>query len=170
METPLDNGVTPPDGSVRARWTRQPRIRRLTARQSACVLTRNNVGRIAYIMNGRAGILPVHYVYDGNAIVGRTSFGPKAMAWVEQDVVFEVDETEGLFDWRSILVRGTLAIRSATATSVELARYWDAVAAIRTIIPEAFTEADPTPERRLVFAIEPEEISGRVASSTRAWS
>ena len=89
METPLHDGVTPPDGSAPARWTRQPRIHRLTARQSACVLTRNHVGRIAYILNGRAGILPVHYVFDGNVIVGRTSFGPKAMAWVEQDVVFE---------------------------------------------------------------------------------
>jgi len=112
----------------------RPRIRKLSTRQAAYVLTRNHVGRIAFVNDGRPAILPVHYVYAGDDIVGRTSYGMKAAAWDERpEVAFEVDET-------------------------------DAVSAIRTLVPEAMSERDPTPERQIVFAIEPREISGREAS------
>lgn len=55
-------------------------------------------------------IQPVHYVYSDGWIYGRTSYGAKYEALGETahgwwPVVFEVDEVEDLFHWRSVLRR-----------------------------------------------------------------
>ena len=143
----------------------RPRIRKLSTRQAAYVLTRNHVGRIAFVNDGRPAILPVHYVYAGDDIVGRTSYGMKAAAWdARPEVAFEVDETDAIFQWRSVIVQGTIGILSAHGTREERLLYWNAVSAIRTLVPDAMSERDPTPERQIVFAIEPREISGREVS------
>lgn len=147
-------------------WSRGPRIRDLKAREQASVLARNHVGRIAFIGDGRVELLPVHYVYVDGTIVGRTSFGQKYLTWlVRNQVVFEVDESDALFDWRSVIVRGTVTILRSRGTEAEKLAYLQALSAIRTLIPAAFTERDPTPNRGFVFAIAPIEITGRAAST-----
>lgn len=147
-------------------WSARPRIRAVSLRQSAVILARNRVGRIAYTDAGRPAILPVHFRYAGGDIFGRTSWGLKATAWRERsDVAFEVDEVDGLFDWRSVIVRGSIAVLTRHGTREERAEYWRAVEALRELLPDAFTERDPVPDRQAVFAITPLEISGRESSS-----
>lgn len=142
-------------------------MRALSRRQAGFVLARNHVGRIAFIGDGRVELLPVHYVYARFAIVGRTSFGTKCMAWIERDdVAFEVDEIDGLFDWRSVIVRGSLKIIHRGGPRADPDAYDEAVQATRTLVPDAFTARDPTPQRRIVFRIEPTDLTGREASTT----
>lgn len=149
-----------------ATWARSPRTRALSARQSQVVLARNCVGRLAFLAGGRLELIPVHYVYADQTIFGRTSFGAKCAAW-ERDtsVVFEVDEPEAMYDWRSVIVRGTLRVLPASGTRDERAEYWGAVTAIRRAFPDTLTERDPVPTRRCVFAIAPVEMTGREAST-----
>jgi nitroimidazol reductase NimA-like FMN-containing flavoprotein (pyridoxamine 5'-phosphate oxidase superfamily) len=147
---------------------RRPRITALSVQQTAFVLARNCVARIAFCHDGRVELIPIHYAYLDGAIVGRIAMGAKYLQWlVVSDVVMEVDEVHSLYDWRSVVVRGKLALLSAKGTQSDRAAYTAAVDAIRSVIPTAFTENDPTPERSFVFRVDPSEVTGRQASTKR---
>lgn len=147
-------------------WSRGPRIRALSPTQSEFILRRNCVGRLSFVSDGRPELLPVHYVFARGTIYVRTSFGAKCAAWEQQPhVVMGVDESDGLFDWRSVLVRGVVRILTPHGTEVERGAFWDAVVALQALQSQVFTERDPTPQRRVIVAISPVEISGREAST-----
>lgn len=156
----------PPAPAVPTPPAKRPRIREMTRRQIDFVLARNVVARVAFVADGRVELQPVHYVYTDGAIVGRIALGTKYLNWlVVSEVVVEVEEVEGLFDWRSIIVRGSLSLLRARGTPEEHAAYAKAVDAIRTLIPAAFTENDPTPNRAFVFRVEPTQVTGREATA-----
>ena len=140
-------------------------IRELKEEEIVAILGRNNVGRIGYARDSQLDIQPVHYVYDEGWIYGRTSYGRKyetlgetAYGW--WPVVFEVDEVEDLFSWRSVLVRGGFylirrddpAVGDAWQRGLEL---------LRSFLPETLREGDPAPHRTLLFRIAVQESSGR---------
>jgi nitroimidazol reductase NimA-like FMN-containing flavoprotein (pyridoxamine 5'-phosphate oxidase superfamily) len=52
------------------------------------------VGRIGFIAAGRAEVLPVNYVLDGDAVVFRTAAGSKLDGATRAPVVFEVDSID----------------------------------------------------------------------------
>ena len=147
-------------------WARHPRLRDLKRREAEAVLSRNFVGRVAFAGARRVEIFPVHYVFVNDAIIGRTSLGTKYMTWLARtEVAFEVDEAEGLFEWRSVIVRGTVTVLRSRGTSEEHLAYEQALSAFRKLMPAAFTARDPTPQRAILFAIALEEITGRQAST-----
>lgn len=163
--SPLSRMTDPLDTGLPCAWARAPRIRALSTRQAEFILTRNQVGRLAFLADGRLELVPVHYVYTANLIVGRTSFGAKCLAWMTQPhVVFEVDEPEGLFEWRSVIVRGDLRTLTTDGDPRQALEYWNTVAAIRTLDPDALSDRDPTPTRRVLFTILPHSIAGRESS------
>jgi uncharacterized protein len=146
---------------------RAPRIVAMTKRQMETLLTRQHVGRVAFTPAEREiEIHPVHYVFADGAIYGRTRFGAKYVAWMHRPyVAFEVDEVLGVFEWQSVVVRGTVYILTDRGSKSERDDFRRARVAIRTLMPAAFTARDPTPYRDVVFRIEPHEMSGRAASA-----
>jgi len=81
-----------------------PGFRALDREECGAVLARNRVGRIAFSRGGRVDIVPLHYVYADGTRLSRTSRN-LSNAW---PAAFEVDEVDGLFDWRSVVVHGNL--------------------------------------------------------------
>jgi nitroimidazol reductase NimA-like FMN-containing flavoprotein (pyridoxamine 5'-phosphate oxidase superfamily) len=152
--------------NVSATALRRPRIRPLTPSEVEFVLARNCVARIAFQHEGKVELMPIHYVYIDGVVFGRIAMGVKYLQWlVVSDVVLEVDEIHALFDWRSIVMRGTLQLLSAQGTASDRLAHRNAVEAIRTLIPSAFTDDDPTPDRQFIFRIDPSEVTGREAST-----
>lgn len=148
-------------------WSRGPRILELKRRDAEHVLSRNHVGRCAFVGDGRVELFPLHYVYRDGVIIGRTSLGLKYATWLTRDeLVFEVDESNGLFDWRSVIVRGRVTVLHARGSDAERRAFEDAVSAFRTLVPDAFTLRDPTPQRAIAFVMTPHEITGRQATMT----
>lgn len=80
-------------------------------------------------------------------------------------VAFEVDEVEGLFQWRSVVVHGNLhAAAEGDAEWQRNVRDWEeAMRAFRTLIPDAFAARDPTGFRDILIRIDVAEVSGREA-------
>lgn len=65
------------------------------------------VGRIGCHANGITYVVPLSYAYDGNYIYGRTFDGMK-MQILRQNpkVCFQVDDTQNLANWRSVILWG----------------------------------------------------------------
>src|SRR5687768_400853 len=86
-------------------------FRELTQSEIEAMLRRNNVARLAFSSRDRVDIQPINYVYERGWLYGRTSDGNKlATLKHNQWVAFEVDEVEGAFQWRSVVIHGSFWI------------------------------------------------------------
>jgi uncharacterized protein len=75
--------------------------------------------------------------------------------------VFEVDEVEGLFRWRSVLVHGGFYVLSSERSEEEGATWDRALELLRGFLPETLREDDPVPHRTVLFRIAVQEASGK---------
>ena len=145
---------------------KEAHIRALDREEIDAILARNHVGRIGFARGGRMDIQPVHYVFSDGWIYGRTSYGSKYVALGETaygwwPVVFQVDEVEDLFRWRSVLAQGGFYILSGERGEADLDIWEQAPALLRTLVPETLAENDPVPFRTVLFRIAVQEASGR---------
>jgi len=142
----------------------RPTFRELDASEAAELLARNHVGRIAYSFHNRIDIEPISYVYADGVIYMRTQPGSKLATLAHAPwVAFEVDEIRGPFDWRSVVARGTVYVLGNTGSKLAHASYQLALQHLRALMPHAFDEQDPTPDRTVVLQIHPDVVIGREA-------
>ncbi len=140
-----------------------PVVRELRGDEATSLLGRNWIGRIAFAHHDRVDIEPIHYVFDAPWIFGRTAAGTKLLTLSHnQWCALEVDEVHGMFDWASVVVKGPFTSEDGNSGGWDRAR---AIAAIQRLVPEALTDADPSPNRNVVFGIYVSEISGRSSTS-----
>ena len=130
------------------------------------MLRRNHVGRLAFMNRANVDIEPVHYVATGTWIFVRSADGAKLDAIAHNPyVAFEVDEVDAMFDWRSVVVRGTIYLMSKDGNPVDREDFARALAALRSFLPETFTGDDPTPFRQTIYGVHIDRITGRAAES-----
>lgn len=131
------------------------------------ILNGNSVGRIAFALQDRVSIVPVHYVYDNGWIYGRTAAGGKLREILRnRRVAFEVDEHTQLFAWRSVVVRGPFYLIEPGTLPSERRVYAKAVSLMRRLVPSALSDTDPVLFRDQLFRIRVAEISGRTSEPT----
>ena len=155
--------------TARPSGTRPPRIVTMRSADCLALLERHTVGRMAYTFHNRVDITPIHYVYSDGWLFARTSDGGKMTTLRHAPwVAFEVDEVDGVFDWRSVVVHGT-AYRMARDGAPAEGKLWSkGMTLLKRIVPETGTAGDPVPFRTVVFGIHVDSISGRSCSSARA--
>jgi nitroimidazol reductase NimA-like FMN-containing flavoprotein (pyridoxamine 5'-phosphate oxidase superfamily) len=139
-----------------------PVFRHLSARDSRSLLRRHRVGRIGFTFRDRVDIEPISFVASGNWLYARTGPGTKLRQLRHNPwVAFQVDEVDGPFDWRSVVVHGTAYFLEANGGE----DYRRALRILRRLDRRILTDADPVPERRVVFRVHIHEITGRAAST-----
>lgn len=132
--------------------------------QCRALLMRQRVGRLAYALHDHVDIEPVHFAFDGDWIYGRTSMGTKLATLVHRPwCAFEVDEVRGLFDWTSVVVKGSFHMLDPESGSPDA--YRRAVDRLTALIPGTFSTHDPVPHRTIIFGIYVQEMAGRSAST-----
>lgn len=139
-----------------------PMIRELSEEESRALLAAHHVGRIAFSVDDRVDILPIHYVFDDGWLYGRTSRGGKFRtlanhAWC----AFEVDEVRDKFDWDSVVVKGHLELLDPELGSPDA--YSRGLELMRSLIPGTFSASDPAPHRLILFRVQVGELTGRAA-------
>jgi nitroimidazol reductase NimA-like FMN-containing flavoprotein (pyridoxamine 5'-phosphate oxidase superfamily) len=159
-ERPRVRHGSPPPESVP-----QPVFDELTEAQCHVILDRNRVGRLAFAFNNQLDIAPVHFIRKGPWLYGRTAPGTKLTTLAHAPwVAFEVDEIEGLFNWRSVVVHGAFYRLTPGGTSYDVGAWETGIEALRELVPGSFTKADPVPFRMVMFRISIDRISGRSAT------
>ena len=144
--------------------TATPVFRTLPDVDARSLLARHHVGRIAYSLHDRVDIEPVHYSYDGDWLYGRTSMGTKLSTLAHHPwCAFEVDEVQALFDWASVVVKGSFHLLDPESTGA----YGRAFELVSSLLPDTFLPEDPVPHRTVLFGIYIAEISGRAATTGR---
>jgi nitroimidazol reductase NimA-like FMN-containing flavoprotein (pyridoxamine 5'-phosphate oxidase superfamily) len=152
--------ATPLDGFMPA--IPEHTFRHLTPEECRALLTRNHVGRIAFSLHDQVDIEPINYVAEGEWIFGRTSEGSKlAKLRRHPRCAFEVDEVRGLFDWSSVVVKGTFSTLDAKAGSLHT--YQRANSLLWSLVPGTFSAGDPVPHRSVIFGVFAQEMTGRTA-------
>jgi nitroimidazol reductase NimA-like FMN-containing flavoprotein (pyridoxamine 5'-phosphate oxidase superfamily) len=144
--------------------TLAPVIRDLDFVDIESMLLSHTYGRLAFTFRDRVDIEPIHYVYEDGWLVCRTSPGTKLTQLSHHPwVAFEIDEVSGLYEWRSVVVKGTVYFVEPDGSSTD--QTWaNAMKALRRLVPTAFTDDDPTPGLSVVFRIHVDEMHGRAAT------
>jgi uncharacterized protein len=146
--------------------TIRPEFVELSRAECKEVLARNHVGRIAFRVDRRVEIMPLGYVARDEWIFLRSAYGAKLEAFMKDPfVALEVDEIDGPFDWRSVVVHGTIYLLQMDGGPIENRDARPAIEALRAAMPGAFSPDDPVPERRIIYGLYIQEIAGRMARS-----
>ncbi len=147
--------------------TNRPEFFEPSRDDAIALLGRHHVGRLAFTFHDRVDIEPISYVFADGHLWGRTAPGTKLTTVQHHPwVAFEVDEIEGLFDWRSVVVRGTLYFLSDEGGQRAVESHARAVELLRGIDTAALTPDDMTPDRVALFRIFADEINVRAARTT----
>ena len=141
-----------------------PAFRDLDFNEIASMLRAHTYGRLAFTFRDRVDIEPIHYVYDDGWLVCRTAPGTKLTQLAHHPwVAFEIDEVRGLFEWRSVVVKGTVYFVEPDGSADLDEKAQAAIEALRRLVPGALSEDDPTPGRNIVFRVHIDEMHGRAA-------
>ena len=150
-----------------------PMVRELDRSDIERVLRRNGVGRIAYVLEQRVDVEPIHFAFVGGWIYGRTAHGAR-LRTVQHDgpVTFHVDEIDGVFAWRSIVAHGSVAVLPLDPSPQEREQWEEGLAALQRLGPAGIPSDDELGYRGTAFRIRLDEVSGRCcgAATAEAWS
>ena len=144
--------------------TAKPVFSMLSEAEARALLARHHVGRIAFSLHDRVDIEPVNFALDGDWLFGRTSIGTKLTTLAHHPwCAFEVDEVHAVFDWASVVIKGTFQLLDPEPAG----NYRRALDLMSALVPETFSPDDPAPHRTILFGIYVREITGRAASTRR---
>ncbi len=98
------------------------RMREVSVDEALDLLRTQEVGRLAYVVDGKPRITPLNYTVHQGAVTFRTSYGALLDAIHQRDVVFEADQVDDAqhTGW-SVIVQG-LAEEIWRGEELEIAR------------------------------------------------
>ena len=150
-----------------------PMVRELERSDIECVLRRNGVGRIAFVLEQRVDVEPIHFAFAGGWIYGRTAQGAR-LRTVQHDrsVTFHVDEIDGVFAWRSVVAHGSVTVLPLDPSPEEREQWEEGLAALQQIGPVRIPSDDGLGYCGTTFRIRLDEVNGRCcgAAAVDAWS
>lgn len=129
------------------------------------VLRAGLIGRIGAHADGRTYIVPVSYVYDGDAVYVHSAEGLKVrMMRANPEVCFEVEDIDDLANWRTVVAWGTyeeLKGDLATAAMNLLVSRLSPLTASETAGPAGHAQGRANNGVEVAYRIRLREVTGR---------
>ncbi len=139
-------------------------IHELSRSKCEALLTKHHVGRLGISFHDRVRVELANYVYHEGWIYARTEQGSDLASMQHHPwAAFEVDEIDGMYDWRTVEVAGSIELVANGGAFARSASFDSAVQLMRAVVPAVLTSNDPTPERVQILRIHVDEIKGREA-------
>ena len=137
-------------------------VRELSHDECLAILMKHHVAHVGIGFHDLLRLKICNYLYSDGWIYARTELGQDlVMARHHPWAAFEVAEVEGIYDWRSVEVRGAIEFLSSSTQSSEWFEFENAVRLLRTAVPEVLTANDPTPQRIQLLRVHLDEVMGR---------
>ncbi|MEP6491740.1 MAG: pyridoxamine 5'-phosphate oxidase family protein [bacterium] len=144
----------------------QVRIRELDPAATEALLAKHHVGFMAISFHDRVTIALVNYVYADRWIYARMEDGPDLATLRHHHwVAFEVSEVQGIYDWRTVTVNGSVQLLSDESPH-DASDVREALEQLRSAVPAVFTPRDPMPQRVQLLRLHADELKGREARSS----
>ncbi len=140
--------------------------RALTHAEAEALLAKHHVGSMAVAFHDRVTIALSNYMYADRWIYGRMEHGPDLATLRHHPwVAFEVSEINGIYDWRTVTVHGSIELLADGASPRGAEVFRAALSLLRSVVPAVFTPRDPVPQRVQLFRLHADELVGREFSS-----
>lgn len=144
-------------------------VRDMSRDEAVALLERHHVGRIGISFHDLVRVKLASYLYSEGWLYARTELGEdlttvKHHPWA----AFEVDEVEGIYDWRVVEVAGGVEILSSEFHSPDWPQFENAVRLLRSAVPQVLTADDPMPQRAQVIRMHVDNIRGHESRSSGA--
>jgi nitroimidazol reductase NimA-like FMN-containing flavoprotein (pyridoxamine 5'-phosphate oxidase superfamily) len=137
-------------------------VRELSRDESVAILARHHLGRVGITFHDHLRLKLCNYLYSEHWIYARAELGDDlVMAEHHPWAAFEVDEIDGILDWRSVEVRGAIEFLSSDLHSPDWFEFENAVRLLRSAVPEVLRADDPMPQSIRLVRIHVDEIAGR---------
>ena len=137
------------------------------SRQDAIeLLATHHVGLLAIAFHDRVTIELVSYVYSDGWVYGRLEDGPSLDDLRHhQWVALHVGEVSGIYDWRTVTLRGIVEFLTSGGEGRSSTGYAEALDLLRAAVPAIFTPRDPMPSRVQLLRVFADAVEGRAACS-----
>lgn len=146
-------------------------IKNLINKKSIDLLSKNFIGRLAYISDNKPYVVPITYYYDNDAIniINYSAEGHKVESMrINREVSLQVDEITSVNNWKSVLVQGLFEELEQTDAKFYLHKFCEGV---KKIIAERkkenlnfiyeFSSKLKGEESLIVYCIKIKRITGR---------
>ncbi len=143
-------------------------FRELSPDECRALLKKHNVGRLAFTFHDRVDIEPINYVVvNEETIAFRTGPGSKVDVLRHHPwVAFEVDDVEGLQQWKSVVIHGTIYPVTRHGAEHDRAMHARVVKRLRDLLPPGSAhDADPLAERPIALCLHIDRLTGREAKT-----
>lgn len=137
-------------------------VRELSHDESVAILAKHHLGRVAITFHDHVRLKICNYLYSEHWIYARAELGDDlVMAQHHPWAAFEVDEIDGLLDWRAVEVWGGIEFLSSDIHSQDWFEFENAVRILRDALPAILTANDPMPTLTHLVRIHVDNIVGR---------
>ncbi len=142
-------------------------VREMPRDEAVALLGKHHVGRVGISFHDLVRVKLANYLYSEGWIYARTELGEDLTTVRHHPwVAFEVDEVEGLYDWRVIEITGSVEILSSDFHSPDWFEFENAVSLLRSAVPQVLTADDPMPQRVQLIRMHVDNIRGQESRST----